>query len=64
MITKTKTEVKIPLKEWNALQVNPFFAEMFELLEDISDLEKAKTEKGKDVTLTQYLKNRGIQHNH
>jgi hypothetical protein len=40
---------------------NPGFAELIELLGDQEDLENAKSAPGKDITLTQYLKNRDIR---
>lgn len=55
MLTKTKTAVHIPRKEWEKMKKNPAFSEALELLEDIADLEAAKSVKGKDLTLSQYL---------
>jgi len=42
----------------------PALAEAIELLEDISDLEKAKNVQGKSFTLKQYMKKRGLQNLH
>ncbi|HEX9829236.1 MAG TPA: hypothetical protein VGB10_03410 [Bacteroidota bacterium] len=64
MLTKTKSDVRIPRKEWEKMKANPAFSEAIELLEDIADLETATHTRGKDVTLKQYLKKRGIHHNH
>ena len=61
MLTKTKTHIRIPRKDWERLRKNPQFSELIELLEDRTDLEAAKRVKGKDVTLSQYLVKRGIQ---
>ena len=61
MLTKTKKDVRIPRREWDALKANPTFAELVELLEDQEDLEEAKSERGSDMTLSQYLKKRGIR---
>ena len=55
MLTKTKKQVQIPLEEWEKMKKNPVFSDALELLEDISDLERAKKVKGKDLTLRQYL---------
>ncbi len=63
MLTKTKKQIQIPLKEWEKMKKNPVFSDAIELLEDISDLEKAKKVKGKDLTLEQYLKRRELQNN-
>lgn len=60
MLTKTKTQIRIPRSEWDKMKKNPTFSDVIELLEDISDLEKAKNVKGKDVTLEEYLKNREL----
>lgn len=64
MLTKTKTDVRIPRKEWEKMKKNPAFSEAIELLEDIADLEAAKHVRGKDMTLNQYLKKRGLRNNH
>jgi len=45
------------------MKENPAFSDAIELLEDISDLEKAKKVKGKDLTLDKYLKKRDLQNN-
>lgn len=59
-LTKTKTHIKIARTEWEKLKKNPALSEAIELLEDISDLEKAKKVKGKSLTIEQYLKKRGL----
>lgn len=59
-ITKTKSHIKIELSEWEKLKKNPATSETIELLEDISDLEKAKKTTGKTISLEEYLKKRGI----
>ena len=61
MLTKTKSEIRIPRKEWERLRKSPAFSELIELLEDQEDLEAAKRVRGKDMTLDQYLKKRGIR---
>ncbi|MEW5799992.1 MAG: hypothetical protein AB1728_13410 [Bacteroidota bacterium] len=43
---------------------NPALSEAIELLEDMSDLEKAKSVKGKNITLDQYLAKRGLSNRH
>ena len=58
MLTKTKKQIQIPLKDWEEMKKNPALADTIELLEDIYDLEKAKKTKGVDLTLEQYLKKR------
>lgn len=63
MLTKTKLFVKIPRDEWEGLKKNPNFAELIEMLEDQTDLEDAKQVGGKDITLQNYLKKRGIRSN-
>jgi hypothetical protein len=63
MISKTKTTVKIPREEWEKLRKNPSFSEAIELLEDVADLEAAKSIKGKDISLTNYLQKRGLRTN-
>ncbi|MBU1680191.1 MAG: hypothetical protein KKD86_15310 [Bacteroidetes bacterium] len=45
------------------MKKNPAFSDALELLEDISDLEKSKKVKGKDLTLAQYLKKRDVRNN-
>lgn len=47
MLIKTKRQIQIPLEEWEKMKKNPTFSDALELLEDISDLEKAKKVKGK-----------------
>jgi hypothetical protein len=64
MLTRTKTDVRIPRKEWEKMKKNPAFSEAIELLEDIADLEAAKHVRGRDTTLNQYLKKRGLRNNH
>jgi len=59
-IIKTKKQVKIQASDWEKLKKNPVMSEAIELLEDISDLEKAKKVRGKSLTLEQYLTKRGI----
>jgi hypothetical protein len=63
MLIKTKKHVRIPREEWEEMKKNPAFSEAVELLEDIADMDKAKRMKGKDLTLKQYLKKRGLQNN-
>jgi hypothetical protein len=63
MISKTKTTVKIPRNEWEKMKKNPSFSEAIELLEDVADLEEAKSVKGKDISLNQYLQKRGLRNN-
>ena len=63
MLTKTKKQVQIPIKDWDNKKQNPTFSEVIELLEDISDLEEAKKVKGKDLTLEQYLSKRELSNN-
>ncbi len=60
MLTKTKTHVRIPRREWDKLRNNPAFSDMVEFLEDQSDFLEAKKINGKTITLKQYLKNRGL----
>lgn len=59
-ITKTKSHIKIARSEWEKLKKNPATSETIELLEDISDLEKAKKISGKSLLLEEYLKKRGL----
>lgn len=59
-ITKTKSYIKIERREWEKLKKNPSISETIELLEDISDLQKAKKITGKSIILEEYLKKRGI----
>jgi hypothetical protein len=61
MLIKTNKDVRIPNAQWDALRDNPSFDELIELLEDQEALEKAKSERGKDITLDRYLKKRGIR---
>lgn len=59
-ITKTKSHVKISRGDWEKMKKNPAISETIELPEDISDLEKAKKNQGKAISLEQYLKTRNI----
>ena len=59
-LTKTKSHIKINRKDWEKMKTNPALSEAIELLEDISDLEKAKRVRGKSLTIQQYLKKRGL----
>ena len=63
MLTKTNDYIRIPRDEWNKLKKNPSFNEFIELLEDEFDLQKAKKVKGKDLSIDEYLKKRGLQIN-
>ena len=63
-LTKTKSHIKINRKDWESTKTNPALSEAIELLEDISDLEKAKKIRGKSVTVQQYLKKRGLHSSH
>ena len=58
MLTKTKKQIQIPIKDWEEMKKNPALSDTIELLEDIYDLEKSKNIKGKDLTLEEYLKKR------
>ena len=55
-LTKTKLHVKIARSDWEKMKNNPALSEAIELLEDISDLEKAKKIHGKPISLEEYLK--------
>jgi hypothetical protein len=59
-LTKTKTLVKIIRSDWEKMKKNPVLSETLELMEDISDLEKAKKIRGKSISIEQYLKKRGL----
>ena len=59
-ISKTKKQIKIATSGWEKLKKNPVMSETLELLEDISDLEKAKKVRGKSLTIEQYLSKRGL----
>ena len=59
-VTKTKTHVKIPRSDWEKMKKNPALSEAIELLEDIVDLKEAKKERGKSLTVEEYLKKRGL----
>jgi hypothetical protein len=61
MLTKTKSHIRIPRRQWEKLKKNPNFADMIELLEDQADLEAAKQVRGRDLSLDEYLKKRGIR---
>jgi len=63
MLTKTKKRISIPIDEWEKMKKNPALGDALELLEDIYDLEKAKSKKGKDLTLEQYMEKRALQNN-
>jgi len=63
MITKTKNSLKISRDEWEKMRKNPAFSEAVELIEDMADLKSAKSLKGKDISLKQYLKKRGLRNN-
>ncbi len=63
-LVKTKTHIKIPRKDWEEMKKNPALSVTLELLEDISDLAKAKKVRGKGITIEQYLKKRGLQDIH
>ena len=60
ILTKTKTHVKIIRSDWEKMKKNPVLSETLELMEDISDLEKAKKIRGKSMSIEQYLKKRGL----
>ncbi len=64
MLTKTRTHVKIARRDWVKLQKNPHFAELVELLEDRARLFAAKKVRGKDISLNEYLRKRGIRNHH
>ena len=51
-LTKTKTLVKIIRSDWEKMKKNPVLSETLELMEDISDLEKAKKSVVKVCQLT------------
>jgi len=59
-IIKTKKQIKFKTSDWEKLKKNPVMSETIELLEDISDLEKAKKVRGKNLTIEQYLRKRGL----
>ncbi len=63
-LTKTKSHIKINRKDWEKMKTNPALSEAIELLEDISDLEKAKKIHGKNLTIQQYMKKRGLHNSH
>lgn len=59
-LKRTKTHIKIANSDWEKMKKNPVLSEAIELLEDISDLEKAKKVRGRSITVEQYLKKRGL----
>jgi len=59
-LTKTKKHIQIARSDWEKMKKNPALSETIELLEDISDLEKAKKIRGKGLSVEQYLKKRGL----
>jgi hypothetical protein len=61
-LKKTKTHIKIARTDWKKMKNNTALSETIELLEDISDLEKAKKVRGKTVTIGQYLKKRDLMY--
>ena len=61
MLSKTKTDVRIPRDEWNRLKRNPSFRDLVELLEDREDLQAAKKVRGKTLTLNRYMERRGLR---
>ena len=63
MLTRTKKHIQIPVEDWDKMKSNPAFSDLIEFLEDISDLEKAQNENGKDLSFDQYLKNRELRNN-
>lgn len=63
MLTRTKKHIQIPVEDWDKMKRNPAFSDLIEFLEDISDLEKAQNEKGRDLSFDQYLKNRELHNN-
>lgn len=63
MLTRTKKHIQIPVEDWDKMKRNPAFSDLIEFLEDISDLEKARNEKGRDLSFDQYLKNRELHNN-
>jgi hypothetical protein len=63
-LIKTKHHVTIARRDWEKMKTNPVVSEAIELLEDISDLEKAKKVRGKSMPIEQYQKYRGIQSSH
>ncbi len=50
-ITKTKSHIKIARSDWEKLKKNPATSDTIELLEDMSDLEKARKVAGKSISL-------------
>ena len=62
MITQSDEYVRIPIKEWKQLKESPVFSELIELLEDQRDLYDAKKVRGKDLSVEEYFRCRGVQH--
>jgi hypothetical protein len=60
MITK-KESIRIPRREWESLRKNPAFSDLIELIEDRLAFLEAKKVTGKNMTLDEYLKSRGIR---
>jgi hypothetical protein len=61
ILKKTKTHIKIVRTDWEKLKNDSALTDAIELLEDISDLEKAKKVRGKSLTIEQYLKKRSLR---
>ena len=59
-LKRTKTHIKIANSDWEKMKKNPILSEAIELLEDISDLEKAKKVRGKNISIEDYQKKRGL----
>jgi hypothetical protein len=59
-LKKTKTYLKIARTDWEKMKSNPALSDAIELLEGISDFEKAKKVRGKSATIEQYFKKRGL----
>ena len=59
-LKKTKKQVKIVSSDWEKMKKNPVLNKALELLEDISDFEKAKKVRGRSTTIEKYLKKRGL----
>jgi hypothetical protein len=58
MLTKSRTHIRIPRREWEKLRKNPQFNELVELLEDRADFEAARWVKGRITHLSQYRNRR------
>lgn len=53
---KTASDGIVISKEiWEWAKSNPAFAELIEILEDLEDLRKAKTEKGKPLSISDVI---------